>query len=162
MAKRRKFPDQRPIGDPGSDGFQVDRYPFYLLNRALGRYNAVILSRLRAIDLDIPNWRVLMVLGEHSPRGIGQISEASVIKLATMMRILQRMTDAGLVSSAPSTDDARVTNVSLTDAGRVKLAQARSATAPVYAAAIKSFSAADFDRLIALLGRLHNNLAAIE
>lgn len=162
MATRRNLPDQRGLGDPGSDAFQVDRYPFYLLNRALGRYNVVILSRLRAICLDIPTWRVLMVLGERSPRSIGQIAEASVIKLSTMMRILQRMADAGLVTSAPSVDDARVTEVFLSNAGRGKVAEARAATAPVYAAAIKGFSAADFNRMITSLGRLHDNLADME
>ncbi|RZF63524.1 MarR family transcriptional regulator [Sphingomonas populi] len=155
---RAKRLDQRSLGDPGSAEFQVDRYPFYLLNRAVSRYNIVIGARLRAIGLDIPNWRVLMVLGEHAPRSIGQIAEASVINLSTMMRIIGRMSDAGLVTSAPGSEDARVTEVDLTQDGRVKLAEARAATAPVYANLIEGFSATDFDRMIGLLNRLHDNL----
>ncbi|MBA3895948.1 MAG: winged helix-turn-helix transcriptional regulator [Sphingomonadaceae bacterium] len=162
MAKTRNSLDQRPLGNPGSGAFRVDRYPFYLLNRALGHYNVVISARLRGIAIDIPTWRVLMVLGERSPRSIGQIAEASVIKLSTMMRILERMADAGLVTSAPSTLDARVTEVFLSNAGRGKVVEARAATAPVYAAAIGGFSAVDFDRMIMLLGRLHDNLTGME
>ncbi len=162
MTTARNLPDQRPLGDPGSSAFRVDRYPFYLLNRALGRYNVVISARLGAIGIDIPTWRVLMVLGERSPRSMGQIAEASVIKLSTMMRILERMANAGLVTSAPSADDARVTEVFLSNRGCSKVVEARAATAPVYAAAISGFSALDFDRMIVLLGRLHENLTGME
>lgn len=56
-------------GNPGAAAFRVKRYPFYLLNRLVSRYNSIIDARLRAIGLDIPSWRVLMILGEKSPRG---------------------------------------------------------------------------------------------
>ena len=29
--------DSRHLGDPGTTDFQVERYPFYLLNRTVGR-----------------------------------------------------------------------------------------------------------------------------
>lgn len=162
MQREGKPVDQRPLGDPGSSAFRVDRYPFYLLNRTVSRYNIVIGARLRRIGLDIPTWRVLMVLGEHAPRSIGQIAEASVINLSTMMRIIARVAQAGLVTSAPSAEDGRVTEVFLTERGLDKLNEARAATAPIYARVISGFSAADFDRMIRLLNRLHDNLESIE
>lgn len=149
--------DNRILGDPGTPAFQVDKYPFYLLNRLVGRYNAVIEARLRAIDLDIPNWRVLMILGERAPRGVRDIAEAAVIPLSTMTRIVQRMAAADLVATAAG-EDARVTVVSLTPLGEARLAEARAVTAPVYARIIRGLGVRDFDRLIALLGRLHDNL----
>jgi DNA-binding MarR family transcriptional regulator len=151
--------DLRERGDPGSDQFQVDAYPFYLLNRAVSRYNVVIEAQLRTIDIDIPTWRVLMVLGEDSPRSIGQISKSAVINLSTMMRIVERMMKAGLVERAADSNDGRVTNVILTDAGRQKLAAARALTAPLYRKVIKGFSQAEFGRLLEMLNRLHDNLA---
>lgn len=153
--------DNRVFGDPGTAAFRLDQYPFYRLNRAVSRYNIVIGARLRTIGIDIPTWRVLMVLGERSPRSVGQIAEAAVINLSTMMRIVQRMANAGLVTSAADGVDARVTNVALTPIGDDVLAQARRLTAPVYARLIAGFSARDFDRLIALLARLDGNLDAI-
>jgi DNA-binding MarR family transcriptional regulator len=151
--------DLRERGDPGSDQFQVDAYPFYLLNRAVSRYNVVIEAQLRTIEIDIPTWRVLMVLGEDSPRSIGQISKSAVINLSTMMRIVERMMKAGLVERAADSNDGRVTNVILTDAGRQKLAAARALTAPLYRKVIKGFSQAEFGRLLEMLNRLHDNLA---
>ncbi|SNS41767.1 DNA-binding transcriptional regulator, MarR family [Sphingomonas laterariae] len=153
--------DNRKLGDPGTGAFQLDKYPFYLLNRAVSRYNGLIDSRLRTIGLEVPAWRVLMILGEGSPRSIGRIADAAVINLSTMMRIIERMGKAGLVTTAPNAEDARVTDVFLAPAGEEMLAQARTITAPVYAELIRGFSARDFDRLVGLIGRLQDNLDGI-
>lgn len=150
--------DMRHLGDPGTADFEVDKYPFYLLNRLVSRYNSIIDLRLRAIGMDIPFWRVLMILGEHAPRSVGEISEAAVINLSTMTRIVQRMTEAGLVRCAPRRDDNRVTEVFLTALGQKRLAATRDITAPVYAAAIAGFSPREFARTIDLLNRLYDNL----
>jgi DNA-binding MarR family transcriptional regulator len=150
--------DLRPFGNPGSEDFRLDAYPFYLLNRAASRYNVVIESELRGIGIDIPTWRVLMILGEHAPLAIGQVARSAVINLSTMMRIVERMTKAGLVETAPSDTDGRVTEIALTDEGRGKLAAARDVTAPLYEKIIRGFSATDFARMLDMLGRLHDNL----
>jgi DNA-binding MarR family transcriptional regulator len=154
--------DQRHLGDPGTPDFQLERYPFYLLNRTVSRYNAVIEGRLRAISLDIPAWRVLMILGEHNPRGIREVAEAAVINLSTMTRIVQRMAGVGLVRTRASKADQRVTEVILTAAGKDKLAEARETTAPIYAGVIKGLSEREFVNLLSLLDRLHGNLGEFE
>ena len=120
---KKQSADSRSLGDPGTSAFQVGRYPFFLLNRLVSRYNGVIEPRLRAIGLDIPYWRVLMILGEASPRGVRDIADAAVIPLSTMTRIVQRIATAGLVEVGPSTEDARVTMVKLTVTGEAKLAE---------------------------------------
>ena len=150
--------DPRELGDPGTRAFQVDKYPFYLLNRLVSRYNVVIEARLKTIGLDIPYWRVLMILGQKSPRSVGQLAEAAVIPFSTMTRIVQRMSGAGLITCAPLEKDNRVIEVSLTGAGESKLAEARALTAPVYARVIDGFSIEEFERLTASLGRLYDNL----
>lgn len=150
--------DNRILGDPGTPAFQVEKYPFFLLNRLVSRYNGVIDGRLRGIGLDIPYWRVLMILGEQSPRGVRDIAQAAVIPLSTMTRIIQRMVSSGLVAAGPSAEDARVTEVSLTPLGQEKLVEAREITAPVYARIIRGFSLRDYNMLLTLLDRLHGNL----
>lgn len=152
--------DNRILGDPGTKAFQVRKYPFYLLNRLVGRYNKVIERELRSIDLEIPAWRVLMILGETDPSGSREISEAAMIPISTMTRIVQRMAAAGLVTTAASAADARVTLVSLTPIGQETLARARAATAPIYAKVIHGLDQDEFDQLLSLLERLHGNLEA--
>ncbi len=153
--------DIRHLGDPGTVDFQVRKYPFYLLNRLVGRYNAIIETRLRTIDLDIPFWRVLMILGEQAPRGVGDISEAAVINLSTMTRIVQRMARKKLVRCTPRKGDYRITDVFLTALGKRKLAAARKITAPVFAAAIGDFSEREFSDTIDALDRLYTNLGPL-
>jgi DNA-binding MarR family transcriptional regulator len=153
--------DSRQLGNPGTPAFRIDKYPFYLLNRAVSRYNIIVEARLRKIGIDIPTWRVLMVLGEKSPRSVGQITDAAVINLSTMMRITQRMEKAGLVLTCCGHEDGRVTEVSLTAFGRQKLGESREIAAPIYAAVIEGFSARDFDKLIALLNLLYGNLGQL-
>ena len=150
--------DLRPFGDPGSDHFRVKAYPFYLLNRAVSRYNVIIESELRAIGIDIPTWRVLMILGESEPLAVGQVAKSAVINISTMMRIIERMQKAGLIATSPSASDGRVTELMLTPLGREKLAAARAVTAPIYRRLIDGFSAGEFNSLLDLLGRLHDNL----
>lgn len=150
--------DLRALGDPGSSGFRLDAYPFYLLNRSVSRYNVIIEAALRQIGIDIPTWRVLMILGEQQPRPIAQVARAAVINISTMARIIGRMVDAGLVVIQPSASDGRVKELKLTSLGRDKLDAARKMTAPVYRRLIRGFSAREFEQLLALLNRLHENL----
>ncbi len=150
--------DLRPFGNPGSPEFRVDAYPFYLLNRAASRYAVVIESVLRPLGIDIRTWRVLMILGARAPLAIGQVSKSAVINLSTRMRIVERLTTAGLVTVAPSANDGRVRELALTDLGRNTLIAAREATSPLYDKIIRNYSAEDFSRLLTLLDRLHQNL----
>jgi DNA-binding MarR family transcriptional regulator len=152
--------DLRALGDPGSQQFRVDCYPFYLLNRAVSRYNTLIDAELRKIDIDIPTWRVLMILGEKAPQPIGQIARLAVINISTMMRIVERMTKARLVESVPSATDGRITELNLTSGGAKKLAAARKVTAPIYKHLIRDFSAKEFSGLLTMLNRLYDNLEA--
>jgi DNA-binding MarR family transcriptional regulator len=153
--------DPRELADPASARFQVEKYPFYLLNRLVSRYNIVVESRLQDVGLDIPYWRVLMVLGQKSPRSIGQLAETTVIPVSTITRIVQRMTAAGLIGCAPLESDNRVVQVSLTPVGRKKLREARKRTAPIYSKVIQGLSPMQFEELCASLDRLHDNLAEL-
>lgn len=150
--------DLRPLGDPGSEQFQVEAYPFYLLNRAVSRYNVVIEAELRRIGIDIPTWRVIMILGEKEPQPIGQVARSAVINISTMMRIVERMETAGLIRTSPSTRDGRVTELTLTELGKIKLAEARSITSPVYRRLIDGVSSDEFTILLKLLNLFHDNL----
>ena len=150
--------DNRILGDPGTPAFQVDRYPFYLVNRLTSRYNASLEPTLREIHLDNPRWRVLMILCERGALGVRDIADAAVIPLSTMTRIIQRMAGAELVVLSVSGDDARVTLVSLTTIGDSKLEQARVVASQLYLRVIRGLTARDADRLVDLLGRLYRNL----
>lgn len=145
-------------GNPGSDLFEVHSYPFFQLNRTTSRYNQMIEAELRTIDLEVPAWRVLMILGEQSPMPIGRIADLAVINISTMMRLVGRMKRLGLVASLASASDKRVTQLELTAEGKSKLQEARALTAPIYARAMKTLDDRDHAALLKLLEELHANL----
>lgn len=150
--------DARLLGDPGTAAFKVRNYPFFQLNRLVSQYNIIVADQLGAIGIDIPTWRVLMILGEASPRSIGEIAQFAIIKISTLTRIIQRMSAAGLVTGQARERDNRVTEISLTDLGNAQLAAARRLTAPIYAQVIIGFSRQEFEAMTKLLDRLHVNL----
>lgn len=150
--------DPRVEGNPGNEDFRVQSYPFYQLNRTASRYNQLIEKRLQQISLEVPIWRVLMILGEQSPQPIGRIADQAVINISTMARIIERMRRARLVEPVPSKTDGRVTELHLTPFGEERLSSARKLTAPLYERAIRGFSAHEFRQFLNLITRLHDNL----
>ena len=117
--------------------------------------------RLKAIGMDVPRWRVLMILAEQEPAAITTLSEASVVKLATMTRIVQRMAAAGLVTTAASASDGRVTVAAMTDRGREALARVRLEGSRVFEQAFDDIDAAGIEALITQLRHLFENLGRI-
>ena len=116
---------------------------------------------LKAIGMDVPRWRVLMILAEHEPATITTLSERSVVKLATMTRIVQRMVADALVRTEGSDTDGRVTQVRMTPAGREALARVRVEGSRVFAATFDRTQAIEVEALVVQLHRLFDRLNSL-
>ena len=149
----------RHNADPTDPAFRFADYPFYLLSRASGRYNAEMEKALKSLGLDQGRWRVLIVLCEVDQLGTAQIADTIVYKLSTTTRIVQRLQHAGLVSSRPSSSDARVTSVSITPAGRALVDRSRVIARNVYRAAFADVPDRAVDALCEVLRAIDANLA---
>src|SRR5262245_7771463 len=99
---------------PTSKSFRIADYPFYRNARVAGLYSDCLERELKPRGMDQPRWRVLMILNEHNPASMGLIAQMAVMKLPTVLKLVQRMTDEGLVRNAPRLSDQRVTEVSIT------------------------------------------------
>jgi len=97
--------------------FSREKWPFYWLTKVTGRYLELLEPRLKKIGLDVSRWRVLSCLAEDDQISISEIAEQAIVKLPTMMKIVQRMESDGLVSMATRASDGRVTEVRLTEKG---------------------------------------------
>jgi DNA-binding MarR family transcriptional regulator len=136
-------------------------YPFYLLNRAAGKYNADMDAVLRTIHMDIPHWRILMILNEKSPNSISNIAEMGVMKLSTVTKITQRMEKEGLVRIEPSHTDRRVTEVFITERGMEGVKHVKRVASTIYRQAFGDFSDSEIDQANALLRRIFKNLSRL-
>lgn len=148
----------RRRADPVDELFALDNSPFYWISRVSGRYVLDMGAALRKVGMDVPRWRVLMILHETNPASISTIAERAVIKLSTVTRIVQRMQVEGLVTCSPRASDARVTEVSLTPAGAEAVEKVRSPASRIFHRAFDSLSDEEITVFIRLLHRLFDNL----
>ena len=107
------------LADPANDAFLLEYSPFFRLTQAESLYQKRMAENLKAVGMDIPRWRILMILHEKSPSTISEIADRALMKLSTMTRVAQRLEKDSLVKLAPNKRDARSTDVHITDGGEL-------------------------------------------
>lgn len=158
MAKSGKSTAYRALSDPASSAFRLADYPFYLLYRVAEVYSDVLERLLKPIGMDRPRWRVLMSLAEHNPASLSLIADMAAMKLPTLQKVVQRMAADGLVATAPRATDARVTEVTMTAAGRRALAEIRQQASRAFALGTGNLSDAELMQFNVLLRRIEADL----
>jgi DNA-binding MarR family transcriptional regulator len=112
-------------------GDQVDRWmPAWLaLTRTHARlWDQVEAQMRRASGLTMPRYDVLMQLENAGGRlGLTDLAEAVVLSPSGLSKLLDRMSEAGLVTREPDADDARSTFATITPTGRALVRRARKA-----------------------------------
>jgi len=154
MSKSRKT----HMYDPLSDDFKRHEFPFYWIAQINALYTHEMERLLKRVDMDIPRWRITMILLEHSELSISEIARHAVAKLPTTTKIVYRMRDEGLVNLTTSREDGRVTLVSLTDKGMESLELIRGSVNQLFRNCFKGLSAAQIHRTNTLLAKLYDNL----
>jgi MarR family transcriptional regulator, organic hydroperoxide resistance regulator len=145
-------------GDPAHRDFKIADWPFYLITRTARRYEMDMEQALRRIDMDVPSWRAIMLVHEHSPSSVSEIAERAVIRLSTMTRVVQRLAKRGLVKLDTRAADARVTDVFITAEGEKTVEQVRTVASRIYQSAFKDMDASEIETLNGLLLRVFNSL----
>lgn len=79
---------------------------------------------LEPLGLTHPQYLVMLALWESSPRSLGGLADELALEPATLSPLVKRLETQGLVARARRTDDERVLEVTLTDAGRLLRIQA--------------------------------------
>ncbi|MCK8785941.1 MarR family winged helix-turn-helix transcriptional regulator [Roseomonas sp. NAR14] len=145
--------------DPGSDRFEFGKWPFYHMVRLVGLYTMRMDAILKPIGMDVPRWRVLMILASYRVATITRIADEAAVRISTMAKIIQRMAAQGLVETRPSAEDARSTEVLLTAKGHDILVQVRAKASMVSKQAFQGVSDEELRFLNAIAGSIHDNLA---
>ncbi len=142
------------------DNFEFDfaTWPFYWLAKTDRTYLNLSEKALARVGLDVASWRVLMILhGEHTA-SVSEISEHAIVKLSTMTKIIQRMQAEGLVTSAPSEQDRRVTMVTITEEGERRGRDAWQESRRISERVFADFTDVETQILISLLQKLSVSL----
>jgi DNA-binding MarR family transcriptional regulator len=146
--------------DPANPGFRLADSPLYWLARVAGRYRLDMDMVLKPIGMDVPRWRVLAILSEHEPASISELCDHAVIRLSTMTRIVQRLAENGLVTTSPRASDARITEATLTDAGRQAAVEVHAQASRAFRHGFAGFSAEEVASLNSMLKRLFDNFGS--
>jgi DNA-binding MarR family transcriptional regulator len=144
--------------NPVDPEFKIASSPFYWLARVEGRYTLGMDAVLKRIGMDVPRWRVLMLLTEHSPASVSELSEHAIIRLSTMTKIVLRMKAEGYVDTRPSTTDGRVTEVLLLPKGQQAVKQVRAQAGRIFQQAFRDLNAAQLAGLNDVLQKIFRNL----
>lgn len=146
-------------GNPASPGFALDDSPFFLVNQVAAAYARVMEASLRAVGMDIPRWRVLMLAQQAGWLPMGEVAELAGMKLPTATKVVQRLARDGLLKTRGCRADRRVTEVGLSPAGRRAVTTIRRVASGVYLEAFGRFSASEVASLNALLRKVKEGLS---
>jgi DNA-binding MarR family transcriptional regulator len=148
----------RRKADPVDPDFEIAGSPFYWLARVDGRYTLRMDAVLKRIGMDVPRWRVLMLLTEHSPASVSELAEHAIIRMSTMTKIVHRMKAEGYVGTRVSATDGRVTEVVLTPKGRQSVQQVRAQAGQIFQQAFHDLSDSQLAGLNEVLQHIFQNL----
>lgn len=138
--------------------FHREEFPFYWIVNVYARYTQVMEITLKKAQLDVSRFRVLMITGQYGKASISQISEYAMAKMPTVTKIVGRLRDDGMVTTASSEQDARVTEVMLTPAGKAKIEEAHRLAQKVFEKGFKGMTPAQVEKMNLSLSKVLGNL----
>lgn len=141
----------------------LERYaPAYLTWIANKLSGGASSAYLRAFDVGIETWRILVLLAIEKSLSAQSISRTVGMDKASVSRVFKTMQSRGLISIALDDSDGRLRLATITDSGRALHDQILELARERERAFLAVLDAAERDTLLALLRRLHDNLPAVE
>jgi DNA-binding MarR family transcriptional regulator len=138
----------------------VDEYLGYLLGQANYALYREFDAHVRAAGLSSIEWRVLATLHDGEPLAISRLAHEVLAKQPTVTKLVQRMSEHGLVSLAADPRDQRRTLVSATAAGRRLVKPLVSKARAHEAAMLNALGAAEKAQLKKILGKIAGSCAS--
>jgi DNA-binding MarR family transcriptional regulator len=145
--------------NPSSPDFVKEEFPFYWLARVYGVYTMEMERALKPVGLDVPTWRTLFILNAHGSSSMSEISLHAIAKLSTVTKIVYRMKSEGLVDTQTSEQDARVTVVTLTDAGRQAIERSKLVIRHIFDRSFEGLTPSQIRKLNESLHLILDNLS---
>jgi len=139
-------------------GAPLEDYLPYQLFRIVNRLTLNLKNDLRPAKMTLSRWRTLSVLTATDGRSMGELAEYMVIEQPALSRVIDQMERDKLVTRRLASNDNRVVQVFLTDAGKQMFRQIRPLELRHYEQTIEGFAATELENLNKLLGRLWDNL----
>lgn len=144
------------LGEIGLTGFAP-----YLMDRVVGRFTAVLRSRLGDPGMTVPKIRALTVLSVIEGPLIRDLAAYTVTEQSTLSRALDGLMADGLVRRSQDQQDSRGVRVCLTEQGRAVFEDLWPQMAEIYAALFAGIPEDERRALNATLQKLLANIDAL-
>jgi len=131
----------------------------FLLNDTARLFRRAFNARMRDSGITALQWRLISYLKRHEGIRQGPLAELIEVEPITLSRMIDRLAEAGLVERRADPTDRRAWQLYLTPRARTLLGDMRRTTDKVSEEATEGLSAAERDKLIALVGRVRCNLS---
>lgn len=95
----------------------MDGYLPYQLYRVTNRLNVRLQGRLKAIGINLSQWRVLSVLRSYGTLSISGIVDYTLMEQPTVSRVVVQLERDAMVSRRVSAEDSRMSDITLTAKG---------------------------------------------
>ncbi|HEX4723971.1 MAG TPA: MarR family transcriptional regulator [Pseudonocardiaceae bacterium] len=102
-------------------------------------------------SLPMAQVELLMALADHAPAKIGRLAELQRLAPNTVSGLVQQLVESGLASRETDPTDRRVARVTLTDAGRIQLAEWQSAHERRIGSALARLAVTDREAIMSAL-----------
>lgn len=140
-----------------ANDLQLDDMLPYLMNRLLARLNQNLSEDLRKRGFTFQDWRVLAVLAAHEGANLTELAEAAVIPQPSVSRLAANLAKRGYVARENGKTDSRNVHLFITPKGRAIYEKMRPLAVAEYRAAMKGFSAKEYEDLRVALLRMMKN-----
>ena len=142
---------------PKNGDLHLDDMLPYLMNRLVARLNQNLSDDLRKRGFTFQDWRVLAVLAAHEGANLTELAEATVIPQPSVSRLATNLARRGYVARENGEKDSRIVHLFLTPRGRMIYDKMRPLAVAEYRAAMKGFSAKEYEHLRGALLRMMKN-----
>jgi DNA-binding MarR family transcriptional regulator len=142
---------------PRNGDLHLDDMLPYLMNRLVARLNQNLSEDLRQRGFTFQDWRVLAVLATHDGANLTELAEATVIPQPSVSRLAANLAKRGYVTRENGKTDSRNVHLFITPKGRTVYEKMRPLAAAEYRAAMKGFSAKEYEDLRKALLRMMKN-----
>lgn len=136
----------------------MDDYLPYQLYRVTNRLNVRLQGRLKAIGINLSQWRVLSVLRSYGTLSISGIVDHTLMEQPTVSRVVTQLEQDGMVDRRVSQGDSRMTDITLTAKGAEAFDIIRESAYRHEKLALEGLDPKSLDTLRETLTRIEQNI----
>lgn len=115
-------------------------------------------ERARTIGVTRPQWRMLTTLSRHEGVNQGRLADLLDVEAITLCRMVDRLSEAGLVERRSDPSDRRAWRIFLTERAHPILDELRFLADGMIEEALDGLTGLDRDNLATMLERVRSNL----